>query len=134
MYASGERLPAAVRRFLERSIKSVEQLEVLLLVLRARDRYWDADAIADHLGLRRDHAASSLEALAGQNLLDVRLSESIKYRYGPATPSQDEIVRQIGDLWRDQRHQIVTEVTTKRHALRDFSDAFRIGKNEDDHG
>jgi DNA-binding MarR family transcriptional regulator len=127
-------VPPEVRRFLAASIDKVEELEMLLLVQRAPDRYWDADAIADHLGLRPSDVARSLEALAGKNFLDVRLGETIKYRYGPMTSVQRDALRQIQELWRDQRQQIVAQVASKRQALTDFSDAFRIGGSEDDDG
>ena len=132
MYGPGARVPADVHRFLTGSIDSVEQLEVLLLVHRTPDRYWDAAGIADHLGLRQHDVAGLLEALARKNLLDVRLGERIKYRYEPATVSQRDAVQQINELWRDQRQLIIAAVAIKRHGLSDFSDAFRIrGRGED---
>ena len=113
---------------------TVEQLEVLLLLLRSSDHYSDATAIAGQLGLRREDAASALEMLAGQNLLDVRLGETIKYRFAPATAGQREAIRQLGELWRDQRGLVVLQVTAKQRALRDFSKAFRLRGSEDDGG
>jgi hypothetical protein len=134
MDGPGARVPPDVRRFLAGTIHSIEQLEVLLLVQRTPDRYFDAGSIADHLGLRHRDVARSLEALAGQNLLDVRLGETIKYRYEPATTSQRDVVGQITELWRDQRQLIVAEVATKRAGLREFSDAFRLRGRDEDRG
>lgn len=134
MSAPDVRIPPAVRRFLARSIKSVEQLEVILLLQRAPDRYWDAGAVADYLAMRPDHAAASLEALAGKSLLDIRLGQTIKYRFNPIADEQTRCIRSLAELWRDDRQGVIREVTAERHTLRDFSDAFRIGKDDDDHG
>jgi hypothetical protein len=127
-------VPADVHRFLTGSIDSVEQLEVLLLVQRTPDRYWDAAGIADHLGLRQRDVAGSLEALARKNLLDVRLGETIKYRYEPATAPQRDVVQQINELWRDQRQQIVAAVAIERDGLNDFSEAFHLRGRDADRG
>lgn len=128
------RFPASVRRFLVQSIASVEQLEVVLLIHRAPDRFWDAIAIAEHLGLRTDHANAALEALAGQSLLDIRLGETIKYRFNPASSEQRECVKRLADLWRERREDVIREMTRTRSSLTDFSDAFRIKWDDDDHG
>ena len=134
MVGRGARVPADVRRFLNRTIDSVEQLEVLLLLQRGSERYWDAVLIAENLGLRQGDAASALESLARQNLLDVKLGQTIKYQYAPASAAQRDAIRQLGELFRDHRQQLLNEVAARREALRHFSDAFRIRRSEDDRG
>ncbi len=132
MTDSGPRIAATVRRFLYRSIANVEQLEVALLVQRFPNRFWDAAAVGEDLGLPERRAAAALEALAGQSLLDVRVGETLKYRFNPVTPEQRTAMRLLAELWREHRESLVRAVATKRRALRDFSDAFRLGPGDDD--
>jgi hypothetical protein len=129
-----ERLTEPLGAFLQDAIVTVERLDVLLLLRRHPDRYWDADAVGDRLDLRPDLAATSLEALAGHNLLDVRLTEAIRYRFAPATADQRIQVDRIAALWHSDRSLVVRELSGTRRSLADFSDAFRLGGREDDGG
>jgi hypothetical protein len=122
-------LPPGARRVLERDLEGIEQLEVVLLLRRYTDRYWDAEMVAHRVGLPVQPIVSALEALARRGFLDVRLAGSIKYRYSPAAPEQREAMDAIASLWRTSRAVVLDAFTTKRQALRDFSDAFRLGKD-----
>jgi len=124
-------LPLAVRRFLERRIDNVEQLEILLLLQRRADRGWTAAQVADALQLTPRAAADQLEALGRRNLFDVRISADVVYRFSPATPELSGIVGQVMEAYRESRADVLHLVTGRRfRALRDFSDAFRLGEDE----
>jgi hypothetical protein len=124
---SPESLPAASRRLLERDIDGIEQLEIVLLLHRHADRYWNAEAAADRVALPVAVVRTALEALAGRGFLDVRLTDSIKYRFSPVTDHQRDAFEPIAALWSTARPAIVEALTAKRQALKDFSDAFRFG-------
>jgi hypothetical protein len=127
-------IPLPVRRFLERRIESVEQLEVLLLLYQFADRSWNAAAVAEALRLLRPAAARSLEALGRRDLLDVRIGDDMWYRFSPATPELTATVRQVADAYREYRTPVMAFVTARRRRpLQDFADAFRI-REDDDHG
>jgi predicted ArsR family transcriptional regulator len=125
-------LPPSVRRFVQRRIDTVEQLEILLLLQHHADRSWNAARVADALQLTEPAAAEHLEALGRRDLLDVRLSSDVVYRYSPATAELAGIVAQVVDAYREHRGDVLRLVTGRRlRALRDFSDAFRLGDDDD---
>jgi DNA-binding MarR family transcriptional regulator len=127
--ASAGPLPASARRLLERDIDNVEQLEVLLLLRRNADRYWDAEAAADRVGLAVPLVTTALDALARRGFLDIRVSDAIRYRFSPARQEQGEALDALASSWWTARAEIVEALTAKQQAIRDFSDAFRIRKD-----
>ena len=125
-----ERLPDPIRRFLKEAVTSVEDLEIVLLLRRNPERYWDAESVSDRLEISRQLAAASLETLARHNLLDVRLSDVIRYRYNPMTGGDLASVNAVADAWRHDRALVMKELTANGHSLSDFSNAFRFRRNE----
>ena len=72
------------RRAIETHLRTVEELDVLLLLGREPERYWSSTAAAEATGLPPRVTAGVLELLAARNLLDVRLGEALLYRFDPA--------------------------------------------------
>lgn len=128
-----DELPAAVRRFIERRIEGIEQLEILLLLHREAARYWDAASVAQSLQLTERNVADHLEALGRQALLDVRIAAAVVYRFNPATPTLALEVKKVADAYRERRGELLALLTPYRHrSLKDFSDAFRFTKDPED--
>ena len=124
-------LPAAVRTFLTSHVRSIEALEVLLLVHREAERWWSADSLAAELGMHPATAAARLENMASHNLLDVRISDGIFYRYGPVSPALDGAVRATAETY--QRTPVAVTMalySPPMDDIRRFADAFRIRKRE----
>jgi hypothetical protein len=126
-------IPPAVRRFLDQRVDDVEQLEIVLLLQRHGDRSWSAADVADTLRLGTRRVEQQLEALAGRDLFDVRLGGDVRYRFKPAGDTVASTARQLAELYRDRRLEIVLFVTTRGlRPLRDFSDAFRLKNRKSD--
>lgn len=124
-------LPPGVRRFIERRIDNIEQLEILLLLHRLGERSWSAEEVAEALRVTPRAAARHLEALTGRNLLDVRLGDEVRYRFAPAVPKLTTETKALADCYRERRSEVVALVAATRRSLRDFSDAFRIKGKRD---
>ena len=77
------RLSSRATMFLRESIKSVHELDTILVLHRDASRWWSAEQIAEELSMRVDVAARALETLAGRNLLDVRVGETLAYCWAP---------------------------------------------------
>jgi hypothetical protein len=124
-------LPSAVREFLATHVQSLEALEVLLVLQRESERWWSAESLAAELGVPRSAAAARLEEVASRNLLDVRISDGIFYRYGPASPSIDSAVRATVETY-SRKPLAVTRAlySPPMDDIRSFADAFRIRKRE----
>jgi DNA-binding MarR family transcriptional regulator len=125
-------LAPRVRRFLERRVDNLEQLEITLLLYQHQHRSWTANDVADALRLSTASAAQHLEILGQRALLDVRIDEDVRYRCGPATADLAADVKQVAEAYRDARREVVAFVLSLgRRSLRDFSDSFKITKDDD---
>jgi hypothetical protein len=74
-----------VEAFVRRHCPSVAHLEALLWMREHGDRWWNADSLGDALGIAAPVADKVLEELCSGNLLAVRVSSAVSYRYNPAT-------------------------------------------------
>ena len=81
-------------------LSSVAELAVLIALIEAPSRWWDARAVARHVGIERRQAARILDLLAARNLLDIRVTEHVRYQYRPARP---EVANAAGALARAYR-------------------------------
>jgi DNA-binding transcriptional ArsR family regulator len=127
-----DEFPLTVRRFVQREIDGVEQLEILLFLHRQRARSWDAATVAESLSLPERRVAHHLEALGRRGLLDVRLASTVLYRFNPATPELTRDVALLADAYRERRSEVLEWLAPRRRTLKDFSDAFRFTKDRDD--
>jgi len=125
-------LPLRVRRFLERRVDNLEQLEILLLLHHRQHRSWTASDVADTLQLSKSSAAEFLEILCQRALLDVRVDEDVRYKYCPATPELAADAKLVTDAYRGSRREVTAFVLSLgRRSLRDFADSFKLTKDDD---
>jgi hypothetical protein len=126
-----ERVTGAVRTFLRAHIRSLDQLEILLLLQREGEKWWSAEDVADELGASRALAAARLEELASRSLLDVRISERLFFRYAPASPDLDAAARETARAFEAKPVAVITALSSPPvDEIRAFADAFRIRGKE----
>ena len=124
-------LPADVHQFLYQNIESVEQLEVLVLLLRRPDRGWSPDEVARELYGHPASIARRLAILLGQGLL--REIDPGCYQYAPRTAELHATVERVADTYQERRVAVVTLIASKPiENVRAFSDAFRIRRPKED--
>jgi hypothetical protein len=124
-------LPPAVVAFITRSLRSLEHLQLLEAVVGAADTWWDADSVARHLSIRPGAARTVLDDLARSNLLDIRITDDVRYRYRPTAPELDDIVKACLAAYRADPLRVVRAVTAARRDITRFADAFRIRRDAD---
>jgi hypothetical protein len=120
------RVSERVRVFLREHVPEFEQLEVLLLAVRERDREWTAEEAALRLGLPADVAREALEHLREHGLLDGRC------RYAPSLEGAAEAVAELQGTYETNRLGIVQVMSAnalerlRTSTIRTFADAFRL--------
>jgi len=121
-------LPPNVDRFLRGSIRSVWDLELLLLLHREKARAWTAEALIREL---RASALIVRDALAtAQKAGLVAASGSEEYRYWPATPELDSLVADIAAAYATFPAAVTKAIWSAPNAsVRTFADAFKIKKD-----
>ena len=118
-----------VRQLIEQSLDSVDQLEALLVVRSRPDTFWDAASVASWLGVSSGSVSKSLEELATRNLLDVRIANTLLYRYAPGTDRLAEAIDGLSKVYQERRMLVLQLLMAKPdRPIRAFLDAFRIRK------
>jgi hypothetical protein len=74
-----------VREFVSLHVGSMADLQVLVALFEDDGRWWDAQSMSVRTGVDPARARQSLEALAAQNLLDIRVSDAVRYRLHPGS-------------------------------------------------
>jgi hypothetical protein len=123
-------IPPTVLAFVDRHIRSIEQLEILLLLHRHRDREWTARSVSDELRSNPDSAGLRMDELVVDGLLGGSDGAPRAYRY-QATGDLDRAVDALADAYRDFRLRITERVFRKPDGLTDFADAFRLRRKGD---
>ena len=120
-----------LKDFIATSIRSLDELHTLVTCARDRERWWDAADMRHETGMSIAVSERALEDLARRNLLDVRIGGTLRYQFSPASPDLELTVLALLDAHHTNPiavTQFVAE-SMQRH-LRDFSDAFRIRRDD----
>lgn len=125
-----EGISLEVVRFIERTINSVEQLEVLLFLMSNPGRQWTAQEISEKTRLPAASIASKLDQLVKAELV---AKEGDAVRYAPSSSALEARVAQALDKAYQERRDTVIQLIYSRPLdhIRIFADAFRIKKEED---
>jgi hypothetical protein len=125
-------VPARVVAFVRQHVETLEQLEVLMLLIKSPERWWDAAAVAEALGISRQSTRDALERLASGNLLAVSITTEVRYQFQPGTAALREVSEEFAEACRTNRIAVFRIVTdTQRRVMQDFADAFRLRRHDD---
>lgn len=126
-------LPDDIRRFISMNIRSVAQLEVLLLLRADREREWSVDEVTRALYAAAGGMAEQLDDLLSKGLAYVTHAPEARYRYRPESGSElDALVGALADLYRERRVSVISLIYSEPiDTARSFADAFRIRKEKD---
>jgi hypothetical protein len=126
-------LPEDVRDFLKAHIRSVGELEVLLLLRRQSGRWWTADQVNRELKTSLQSALKHLEDLRDAQLVQERRTTEREFRFQAADPAVVPVVDELAVLFKNWVASIVNVIYSPRpNSIRQFADAFRLGKKGDE--
>jgi predicted ArsR family transcriptional regulator len=120
-----------VRRFILRHIHTLEQLEILLLLLESAPRALADHEIASSLRTTPDSARTRLSRLHGDGLIALTADHPPKYMYRPRGDALARDVQALAACYRERRVAVITQIFApagERAVL--FADAFRIKKGD----
>lgn len=123
-------ISAEVKRFIHRTINSVEQLEILLLLMSHSSRDWSAEEIGERVRLPAETVGSRLEELHVAKLLD--RGEKGRYQYAPETAALEEhVAEKLQEAYQERRHAVMELIYSRPlENIRIFADAFRIRRED----
>jgi hypothetical protein len=126
-------LSPAAARLLHDVVVSSTRLDVLLLLRSEPARWWSVDVVAATLRISVASAAQALEDLGLGNLLDVRVGETLAYRFAPMDSRVSDTIAEIAALHytsRDALLAVLPGVRGTASAARRIADAFRVANRK----
>lgn len=123
-------LPASIRAFLARYVRSVEQLEILLLFGRNPGSVWSPKKVYDSI-LSTPHSVDRwLEEMTRNGLLEKAPESPGNYRCCTSEELLSQIVL-LADLYRISPVRIIEAIYRRDTiAAQSFADAFKLKNNE----
>ena len=119
----------ALRTFLQQRLSSIDQIEIVLLLLKQPTRSFTAPEVAATLGTAPEAAAMRLFLLASGGLIAFEPSAVPRYRYVVSDDEADFMIRQLDELYATDRDAVVDAVDARaQDPIRSFSDAFKLRK------
>ena len=82
-----------VVEFVANNLRHVEDLDLLVAMAAGGDRWWDAVRASREVGISRVTARAALERLAARNLLEIRVTDDVRYQLRPGTATLRAAVR-----------------------------------------
>jgi DNA-binding IclR family transcriptional regulator len=117
-----------VRTLIRRHVRSVGELELLILLHAERDRSCGVDEICESLACPRSWAVAQLEAMASAGLL---ARADSKWRFAPASTELEHATAGLEEAYRLHSREVVRFVfATPGRDPKDFSDTFRLRHEE----
>ena len=127
--SSGEITPD-IERFIQDNIHSVEQLEILLLLVGTPRKEWSAVEISQKLYRQPDSVTERLEKLRDLALISVRQEAQLLYHYAPNI-RQDAVIRGLDRAYQVRKDAVINLIFNRpSDTLRAFSNAFRIRRED----
>lgn len=125
--------PDDVRRFIERNIDSLEELEVLLLLYRRPDKGWTAEAVAGALYTHAQSAGNKLLSLQRRGLAEMRDEQGISVFQGRSPGPNAPLVERLARLYAERRLTVTNIIYAKPLPnVQAFADAFDLRRESED--
>jgi hypothetical protein len=125
---SGIEVPARVLRFLEKNIDTVPQLETLLMMSEAPDRFWLIADVAARNYINEQRASETLNALLRRGLVSSEDSPP-RFRFSPATEETRAAIADLARCYRTSLSRITSLIHAKPAAsVKEFARAFDLKK------
>lgn len=126
---SHETLPPAVKQLLSTHIRSVEQLEVLLLLHSHPDRSWSAAQVYEVVRSSTLSVAARLEAFTATGFLMKAEGAPATYRYASQS-ALCSAVDETAHAYQTWRLRVIEAIfAPESDPVRKFADAFKLRKD-----
>jgi hypothetical protein len=126
-------IPPAVEALIGHRVRTIEELETLLLLARER-RFWDALAVANALKLSEGMAVAALQGLVQAQLVaQVGDASPLPYVFAPLNHSLREATDQLIRYYSENRFELVMLISARAierlrtGVLQRFADSFQAG-------
>jgi hypothetical protein len=124
-------LPESVKKLIETHIKSVEELEVLLLLSGEPDKSWSSSEVFRTIQSNLNSIGLKLAKLAAQGLLTSTPGSEIRYSYSSTSPELDAAVKLLREAYKVRPTRVIELIFANPNSqIRSFADAFKFRKTD----
>lgn len=121
-----EDFPDSVRSFVERHIRSIEQLEILLLLRQSPERWWSVQGVYDVILSTPPSVQRWLDELVAQSFIEFAATTPASYRYSAQAENAVQIDR-IAEAYGTMPVRVIEAIyKPTRNPAQGFADAFRL--------
>lgn len=126
---TGETLPVSVQQFLSKYIRSLEQLEVLLLLRNNPQRSWTASEVYEIVRSSRSSVEERLENFIQLRFLTKEAGPPPTFRYAPSD-NLGAAVDETANAYQKWRVRVIEAIfTPAEDPAQRFADAFKVRKD-----
>jgi hypothetical protein len=121
-----EKISPDIFQFLDKYVRSVGHLELLLFMFDGRERSWSASELRGEMRTNDNLVSEQIKDLLGA--IEVSQDDMAKFQF-VMDDSNLDVVRKISELYRTRRHAVIDAIYNRPlSAIQGFADAFKIGK------
>jgi hypothetical protein len=119
-----------VQQFLVKQVRSIERLEILLLLSSSPERRWTVEDVYRAVLTNEHSVEETLERFCQADLAGKSEAAPWTYRYSPASEEVKSLVAQLAKLYK-QRPVSVIDIIYRRSVsdIEEFAKAFKIRKD-----
>ena len=126
---AGETLPISVQQFLSKYVRSLEQLEVLLLLRTRADRSWTSAEVYEVVRSSRSSVEERLESFVQLGFFVKEDGPPPTFRYAP-TENLGAAVDETAGAYQKWRVRVIEAIFTPVvDPAQRFADAFKVRKD-----
>jgi len=112
-----------------RYIRSVEQLEILLLLQKEPERAWTCDEVYDVIRSSKASVLQRLESFASDGFLETEPGPPPRFRYAPKSSDLRSAVEETAKVYQTWRIRIIEAIFAPDvDPVQSFADAFKFRK------
>ena len=124
-------IPPEVQRFIAENIDAAEQLDILLLLHRNRDRSYTALEVSQAVFTVPASATMRLEGLVARGLLSSTGASDPRYQYAPRDPTMATRADELATAYQTDRVGVIKLIFARPpDPVQTFADAFRLKGRE----
>jgi predicted transcriptional regulator len=127
---SANDIPENIRQFISRYIGTVNDLEVLLMLMQVR-REWTALEVGERVYLDEDAAGVVLSGLVASGLVEATEGDPVRYRY-MASEDTYAVIQSLADTYARMRVRVIELIyQSPTKAIKSFAEAFKIKQEKE---
>ena len=121
----GETFPPEVRQFIFRHLSSVEELEILILMVDGGSKEWTIEAIYQVILSSRPSVERGLDKFTAAGLLAKSPVQPASYTLPPS--GEEATIRELARCYREAPVRVIEAIYQKsRDSAQGFADAFKF--------